>query len=225
MPEMNGWQMAEKIAEDSDTPNTPIILLSSAGLGRADPERIEALHVISILPKPVKQFELWDAVNLALGMSPSDKEHLVAPSPPVSSLELLVAEDSEMNQRLLGRLLEMKGHQATFVDDGQAAVDRYESGVFDVILMDVEMPVMGGLEATRAIRRKEQSTGAHTPIIALTAHAMKGDRERCLEAGMDAYVSKPIQAEDLFRTIDQLAASAGDLSMADSRDCPVLRDL
>jgi CheY-like chemotaxis protein len=130
-----------------------------------------------------------------------------------------------MNQRLLGRLLEMKGHQATFVDDGQAAVDRYESGVFDVILMDVEMPVMGGLEATRAIRRKEQSTGAHTPIIALTAHAMKGDRERCLEAGMDAYVSKPIQAEDLFRTIDQLAASAGDLSMADSRDCPVLRDL
>lgn len=206
MPDMNGWEVAEEIAEDRVLPATPIVLLSSAGFGHLDPKRFKALNIASVLPKPIKQLDLWDAVTRALGMHSGDDATRKARSPAPRSCKILVAEDSQMNQRLLRRLLEREGHRAEFADDGRAAVVRYEPGIFDLILMDVEMPVMGGLEATRAIRQKEQSTGAYTPIVAMTAHAMKQDRLRCMEAGMDGYVSKPIQLDDLFQTIERMTA-------------------
>jgi two-component system, sensor histidine kinase and response regulator len=206
MPDINGWEVAETIVDDPDLPATPIVLLSSAALGSLDPKRFEALDIAGVLPKPIKQLDLWDAVTRALGMHADDHEQGDArPSAP-TACHILAAEDSQMNQRLLRRHLERQGYHAEFVDDGRAAVERYEPDTFDVILMDVEMPEMSGLEATRAIRQKEQRTGGYTPIIAMTAHAMKDDRQRCLDAGMDGYVSKPIQFDELFRTIERITA-------------------
>ena len=121
---------------------------------------------------------------------------------------ILLAEDNLVNQKLALRLLEKRGFDVTVVGDGRAALVALEANSFDAILMDVQMPEMDGFEATAAIRAKEKSTGAHIPIIAMTAHALKGDQERCLEAGMDAYVSKPIRTAELFKIItDQLRAS------------------
>jgi CheY-like chemotaxis protein len=109
-----------------------------------------------------------------------------------------------VNQRLAIRLLEKRGHLVTVAADGQAALDAHAAAEFDIILMDVQMPELDGLEATRKIRRRELSSGGHTPIIALTAHAMSGDRDRCLAAGMDDYVTKPIQPVDLFAKMEAL---------------------
>jgi CheY-like chemotaxis protein len=123
------------------------------------------------------------------------------------NLRILVAEDNLVNQRLAVGLLERRGHTAILAGNGREAIVALENDQFDMVLMDVQMPQMSGLEATAAIRLKESETGKHIPIIAITAHAMKGDRERCLDAGMDDYVSKPIQPELLFTTIDRLAAT------------------
>jgi CheY-like chemotaxis protein len=120
-----------------------------------------------------------------------------------------VAEDNRVNQHVAGALLRRDGHFVTIVDNGAAAVAAAAAGGFDVILMDVQMPEMNGLEATAAIRARERQTGAHTPIIAMTAHAMQGDRERCLEAGMDGYISKPISTEQLRRVLAQEQGAAG----------------
>jgi CheY-like chemotaxis protein len=126
-------------------------------------------------------------------------------------LRLLAAEDNRVNQRLLVGLLEKEGHEVTLVEDGAAAVARSAETKFDLVLMDVQMPVMDGLEATRQIRLREQQTGEHLPIVALTAHAMKGDRERCLEAGMDAYVAKPLHKQELMQIIYQQSSSGKNL--------------
>jgi two-component system, sensor histidine kinase and response regulator len=121
---------------------------------------------------------------------------------------ILLAEDNLVNQKLALRLLEKRGFDVTVVGDGRAALVALEANTFDAILMDVQMPEMDGFETTAAIRANEKSTGAHIPIIAMTAHALKGDQERCLEAGMDAYVSKPIRTAELFKIIeDQLGAA------------------
>ena len=133
---------------------------------------------------------------------------------------MLLADDSPTNRRLAMRLLEKRGHAVTAVEDGQQAVRAVEKDTYDIILMDVQMPEMDGLEATAAIRESEQLTGDHIPIVALTAHAMKGDRDRCLEAGMDAYVSKPFQAEELFATIEQLVSYAEVEEVAGESDPP-----
>ncbi len=117
---------------------------------------------------------------------------------------MLLAEDSPFNQKLAVALLEKRGHRVVVAKHGREAVAAVEQDEFDVILMDVQMPEMDGLEATRAIRQSEESTEKHVPIIAMTAHAMKGDRERCLESGMDAYVAKPVRAKDLFEAITQV---------------------
>ncbi|HEV3443019.1 MAG TPA: response regulator, partial [Gemmataceae bacterium] len=117
------------------------------------------------------------------------------------SLNVLVAEDNPVNQKLVVRLLEKRGHRVTVAANGKLACEALAAESFDAVLMDLQMPLMGGLEATALIRRREQATGEHIPIIAMTAHAMKGDRERCLEAGMDDYVSKPIQVDVLMQVI------------------------
>jgi CheY-like chemotaxis protein len=119
-------------------------------------------------------------------------------------LQILVAEDNLTNQKLVRLLLEQEGHEVTVVPNGRAAVSSSAARRFDVILMDVQMPEMDGFEATAAIRQRERDTGAHIPIVAMTAHAMTGDRERCLAEGMDAYLSKPLRPEDLLATIDGL---------------------
>jgi CheY-like chemotaxis protein len=124
------------------------------------------------------------------------------PSQPLQeSLSILVAEDNSINQRLIRHLLEARGHRVTIAEDGAAALEAWRAGRFDLILMDVQMPQMDGIEATRHIRSRERSSGSHVPIIALTANAMKGDRDKCLDAGMDGYLSKPIRTEDLDRIL------------------------
>jgi CheY-like chemotaxis protein len=119
----------------------------------------------------------------------------------------LLAEDNAINQHLAVRLLEKQGHAVTVAHNGQEAVAAWEAGAFDVVLMDVQMPEMDGFEATVAIRSRERGTGRHTPIIALTAHAMRGDQERCLAAGMDGYLSKPIHSSELRGALARFAAA------------------
>jgi CheY-like chemotaxis protein len=119
-----------------------------------------------------------------------------------------VAEDNIVNQRLVTRLLEKRGHQVTLAATGQQAVDRWSEQPFDAVLMDVQMPDMDGLQATGVIREREKGTGRHTPIIALTAHAMKGDRERCLGAGMDNYITKPINSAELMAVLQSAVAAS-----------------
>jgi CheY-like chemotaxis protein len=120
-------------------------------------------------------------------------------------LHVLLAEDNRVNQTLAVRLLEKRGHSVFVACNGRQAVDAFDTGVFDLILMDVQMPEMNGYEATTAIREKERETGGHVPIIAMTAHAMKGDRERCLAAGMDRYISKPIDTRELLETVESIS--------------------
>jgi CheY-like chemotaxis protein len=119
-------------------------------------------------------------------------------------LNVLVAEDNLVNQKLVVRMLEKRGHRVKVVDSGLAALEALEAERFDVVLMDVQMPEMDGLEATIKIRKKERDHGTHVPIIAMTAHNMKGDRDRCLQAGMDGYISKPINAKELFEALERL---------------------
>jgi CheY-like chemotaxis protein len=209
MPEMDGFTLVERIRQDPKLDDTIVMILTSGG--RLDgAARCEALGISAYLLKPVKQSELLNATIRALGDSSSKKEVPDAPetrSPSqVGPLRVLLAEDSLVNQKLAVALLEKRGHTTVVTENGQEAVAAFESQDFDLILMDVQMPQMDGLEATSAIRAREKQSGKHVPIIALTAHAMKGDRERCLEAGMDDYVAKPIDAAELLATIEAIVA-------------------
>jgi CheY-like chemotaxis protein len=156
--------------------------------------------------KPIKQSELLDAIMTALGGTLRDKEPAGKSQgvqvPSTRPLRILLAEDNAVNQMLAIRLLEKRGHDVTVTSNGQEALSALENDYFDVLLMDVQMPIMDGFEATAAIRARERLTGAHLPIVAMTAHAMKGDREKCLDKGMDGYVSKPLQAGELYAAIE-----------------------
>ena len=123
-------------------------------------------------------------------------------------MKILLAEDNRVNQLLVVRLLQARGHEVMVVGDGQAALDALEEQSFDLILMDIQMPEMDGLEATRILREREQKGHRPAPIIAMTAHAMKGDRDKCIEAGMTGYISKPIQPEQLFELMEDVMAQA-----------------
>jgi CheY-like chemotaxis protein len=149
----------------------------------------------------VKQSALLDAIAQSLGLAAEAESPPRTLSEPRRKLRILLAEDNAINQKLAVRLLEKQGHSVTVANDGREAVAAVENGEFDVVLMDVQMPNMGGLEAAAAIRALERCTGEHVPIVAMTAHAMKGDRESCLNVGMDAYVSKPIQPGQLMDVI------------------------
>ncbi len=159
--------------------------------------------------KPIKQSNLLDAIMIALGIPTEDEEK--APSVTRQTLRegerrlhILLAEDNAVNQKMATRILEKRGHTVVVALDGRKALAALEQQQFDVVLMDVQMPEMDGFEATAAIREKEKATGTHIPIVAMTAYAMKGDRERCLEAGMDGYISKPIKSQELFDAIESL---------------------
>jgi CheY-like chemotaxis protein len=163
------------------------------------------------MTKPIRRAELMDSILRALSHKESENESAQLATHPSRShcarrLQILLAEDNLVNQMLAVRLLEKRGHAVTVAGNGHETLAALERQSFDVVLMDVQMPEMDGLEATKSIRAKERSTGGHVPIVAMTAGAMKGDRERCLEAGMDHYVSKPLLPKDLFDTVERLAA-------------------
>jgi CheY-like chemotaxis protein len=209
MPQMDGFMLAEEIKQRPGLAGTPIIMLTSAGQSGDCERRLQA-GIAVCLTKPVKQSELLRTIVTTLGQpSPAATQPArAAQQPPIEqnrSLRILLAEDNIINQRLFVRLLEKQGHTTTVANNGREALAALEQEDFDIVLMDVQMPEMDGFETTARIRQQEQQTGAHIPIIAMTAHAMEGDRERCMESGMDDYVSKPIQRDKLFKLLMNLA--------------------
>jgi signal transduction histidine kinase/DNA-binding response OmpR family regulator len=213
MPEVDGLTLAEWIRNNPRLADTTLIVLTS-GARSGDVARCRQLGVASHLLKPVKQSELFDAVATSLGIElPEEDEQATAAAalPPLPPLDILLVEDSLINQNLAIALLEKRGHRVTLAQDGREALALLDRQPFDLVLMDVEMPVMDGLETTAVLRLTEQRSGNHMPIVAMTAHAIKGDRERCLDAGMDEYVSKPIQTAELFATIRRVLQRLGRL--------------
>jgi CheY-like chemotaxis protein len=217
MPEMDGFAVAEQIRQNPLLAETTVLMLTSAGHPE-DIARCRQLGIRAYLMKPVKQSELLAAILAALGGSGVAGEPLPSVLPPVQRpLRILLAEDNLINQTLATRLLGRQGHIVVVAGNGQEALAELERQPFDLVLMDVEMPAMDGLEATALIRQKEQGTGRHVPILAMTAHAMKGDQERCLAAGMDSYVSKPVRARELFDAIAAFAPAAVGLRTTETR--------
>ena len=207
MPGMDGISLCQKIRRKQSFDSTSIIVLRSADRVE-ETERLSQLNIGHWFMKPVKQSELYYALRECLGAACVNKPTPEVDSDPhLSGLNVLVAEDGDANQRLVKALLEKQGVHVTIANDGSVAVEAWREGHFDIILMDVQMPFMDGLEATAIIRAEEASIGQHIPIIALTARAMKGDRELCLQAGMDGYLSKPMQKRELYDTIVQHTAS------------------
>lgn len=207
MPEMDGFEVASRIADDPAIAGIPILLLTSAD-GQGDAMRSRRLGVSAYLVKPVKSNELNLALAAALPTATAPVVYTApvpAAAPSGPKLRILLAEDNPVNQRVAIRLLEKAGHEVTLANHGKEALDALEQAEFDLILMDVQMPQMDGFEATRAIREREAETGRHMPIVAMTAHAMKGDRERCLAAGMDDYLAKPVQRSELDRVLAWVA--------------------
>jgi PAS domain S-box-containing protein len=209
MPGMDGFKFAQQIAHDERLRNAKVILLTSAGMPAS--RELPGTPFAARLSKPVKQSDLLDAIVTAFA-GPIPKGRARRPparrqkQAPARSMRVLVAEDNATNQKLIKALLNQRGHRVSMVGDGRQAVERATKQKFDIILMDVQMPEMSGFEATAAIRENESETGRHTPILALTASAMAGDREACLAAGMDGYVSKPLRPDELFSTMDTLTA-------------------
>jgi two-component system sensor histidine kinase/response regulator len=191
------------------------MMLSSSGQ-YGETARCSDLGIVNHLTKPVEQRELLGAINRALatefaprpGMPPS----MQAADLPERRLHILLAEDNIVNQRLAASVLERRGHKVTIVGNGRQALSALDARGFDLVLMDVQMPEMGGLEAASAIRERErrgvtdEADAPHVPIVAMTAHAMKGDRERCLAAGMDEYLTKPLDSRLLCATVERLSA-------------------
>ena len=202
MPRVDGFSLVEQVQGDPSLKKTPVILMASAQR-EGDIARCESLQVSAHLTKPLKQSDLLDAISKTVGGAvvederPSEQPTDVVAHLP--HLRILLAEDSIINQKLALGLLEQQRHCIVVANNGKEALEQLESSEFDVVLMDVQMPIMDGLEATRAIRKREKQHGGHVPIIAMTAHAMKGDRERCIAAGMDQYLSKPIRARSIGR--------------------------
>lgn len=205
MPEMDGFQVAEAIRNHPSLPSPVIIMLTSAGM-RGDAARCRELGVAGYLTKPVRQSDLLNAIMLAFGKRPSRASssilitrHYIRENQP--SLHILLAEDNAVNQKVAIHLLEKLGHQTIAVNNGREVLEALERDHFDLVIMDVQMPEKDGLETTAEIRKREKETGTYTPIIAMTAHVLKGDREKCLAAGMDGYVGKPLILEELSRAI------------------------
>jgi PAS domain S-box-containing protein len=214
MPGMDGFSLAERVKQDPDLAGATLMMLTSGGQP-GDIARCRQLGIAGYLMKPIKQSDLFDGVVTALGTS-GRRDERPGDRPPVPAevagrpLTVLLAEDNPVNQKLVVTLLRRRGHAVVVAGTGKEAVAALERQPFDVVLMDVQMPEMGGFEATAAIRRAEQRDrpGRHTPIIAMTAHAMKGDREQCLEAGMDGYLSKPVRARELYEAIEGITGPA-----------------
>jgi two-component system sensor histidine kinase/response regulator len=230
MPGMDGFTLASRIQSDRRFSKTKIIMLIGTAR-RSAAGRRRKLRVSAYLTKPVKQSELLDAImNVfiplpakAVGskrrarVRQTTKQVSVAANAGGKPLRILVAEDNPTNQQLMNHLLKARGHSVRLVATGREAIAAAQSRDYDAILMDVQMPSIGGLQATTAIREYERTLGRHTPIIATTAHAMSTDRDDALNAGMDAYLAKPIQAAELYNAIDRLTRAVPDISLDEER--------
>jgi len=236
MPELDGLQLAERVKDFPGVPASTIMMLTSGGQG-GDVARCRELGLAAYVTKPLSQRALYQVVAQVIGagaIAPDAlaftprKDDTIMPGPnptdaspaPHTSLRLLLAEDNFVNQKLAVTMLQKRGHKVTVANDGVEALALLERESFDLVFMDVHMPNMGGFEATAEIRRREKAHGLpRIPIVALTALAMTGDREKCLEAGMDAYLTKPISARDLFSVLTQLlpASAAGAAPIAAAR--------
>jgi two-component system, sensor histidine kinase and response regulator len=209
MPGMDGFEFAERVNASPYRAGAMVLMLTS-GERPGDLDRARQLGVSNYLLKPVRREELRDVIANALGEQHASPQSMGVRQPAslsrrrsvVSNSRILLAEDNLVNQRLVQRILEKEGHDVSVAENGQEALELLRKQTFDLILMDVQMPEMDGLEATRSIRHEEILTTAHIPIVALTAHAMKGDQDKCLAAGMDAYLSKPIHADDLLNIVE-----------------------
>ena len=212
MPQMDGFALIERIRQTPELQAATIMMLTSAG-HRGDVERCRKLGVAAYLLKPIRQAELREALARVLGAR--TQTPAVAPSlstaNPKAGLRILVAEDNSVNQRLAMRVLEKKGHRVVLADNGEEALAALARESFDVVFMDVQMPQMDGVAATAAIRKIERSRGdgRHQTVIALTAHAMQGDQQRCLAAGMDGFLAKPIGARQLEEVLQKYVRRAG----------------
>jgi len=212
MPEMDGFEVARNIKNDRGLEGTTIMMLTSEDRSNHI-ARAKSLGISAYLIKPVKRPELYNTIIRILSRNKTDammkKEkgcEVEKPERPpyrIPPLSILVAEDDEINQKMIVRMLEKEGHKVTVARDGRKALDAIENFRFDIVLMDVQMPEMDGLEVTRTVRERESQTDGHIPIVAITAFAFREDMERCLQAGMDGYISKPIRKEELFDTISE----------------------
>lgn len=226
MPDMDGIELGRTVKAIPALANSQLIMVTSRGQ-RGDAKASKNIGFAGYLTKPVRTEHLRDCLAMALsrtaepylpGETPLITRHLVADER--RRIRILLAEDNVTNQKVALRILEKRGYRADAVADGKEAVAAYAAAPYDLILMDVEMPEMDGFEATKTIRKREEATGRHIPIIAMTAHAMTGQREKCLEAGMDDYVAKPVHPEELFAAIDRQMAAAHSSGILASNGSP-----
>jgi PAS domain S-box-containing protein len=210
MPGMTGFELAQRVLNDTGLKTNVVMLLTFANQFE-DIARCNELGVSSYVIKPAKQSDLFHAVAIGLGLFSAESDSLSSQPeiPETRCLDILLAEDSVVNQRLAVGILEKHGHRVIVVESGKQAVDILRNRQFDLTLMDVQMPEMDGLEATEIIRAREKKSGGHMPIIGMTAHVMKGDRDRCFAAGMDDYVPKPVQARVLLMAIAGAVNNSG----------------
>jgi two-component system sensor histidine kinase/response regulator len=209
MPGMDGFEVARQLQQRRESGGMLVMMLSSADQ-TGEGARCRELGIAMHLVKPISPSDLLRAISHVLASLPDQSAPAPAPlrpAPGQTPKRILLAEDNSTNRTLARRILERRGHQVFVAENGLQALDLAESTRVDLILMDVQMPEMSGLEATRIIRERERATGHHLPIIAMTAHAMKGDRERCIQAGMDEYISKPIDSAKLLMMVDQIGST------------------
>lgn len=202
----DGFDLAAALRDTTGV--APVMLLTAVNQSEGA-VRCRELSIPTYVTKPAKPRRLLEAALVALDLAPADDgPKSVRTRREGRSLDVLVAEDSAVNRKLFLRILEKHGHRAKAVSDGRAALQEALGGSYDVVLMDIQMPIMDGLESAAALRKEEKKSGSHLPLIAVTAHAMKGDRERCLAAGFDGYVVKPIEVDALFGEIERLVPSS-----------------
>jgi two-component system, sensor histidine kinase and response regulator len=227
MPETDGFTLAKQLRNAPLTANTPIIMLSS-GVRAGDDALAQSVGVSTLLTKPVQQSVLLAAIQNAIqrkagtfaAIQAAPEETLPNTNPVARTLRIIIAEDNPVNQAVAMGMLQKQGHTLTLAGNGREAVQLYQIERPDLILMDVQMPELDGIEATREIRAAEEGSGHHTPVIAMTAYAMSGDSERCLLAGMDAYLSKPLTKELLLTTIASVLNDGGAVSAPVSLSSP-----
>jgi two-component system, sensor histidine kinase and response regulator len=210
MPSVDGFGFVQRVRRNPFECNVPVLILSSS-VNPGDKALCEELGISAYLTKPVQTTELQEAILSALsgnGPIPATSKPQEMRRGEMSPLKILVAEDNQVNRMLIVRLLDKQGYAAEVAENGQEALALLERNKMDLVFMDIQMPVLDGLETIRRIREKEVSSGEHLPIIALTAHAMKGDRERCLEAGADDYLTKPIRPSSLMAVVERYVPGA-----------------
>jgi two-component system, sensor histidine kinase and response regulator len=209
MPGMDGFTLASWIKGDPQLVGATILMLSSADR-HVYSKRLDELNVAAYFEKPVTQADLFGAVLRALRIKQPAPSHIlpveIEKVSPGNSLNLLLAEDTFANEKVIVTILERRGHRVTVARNGHEAVDLAREHAFDAVLMDIQMPIMDGFQATAALRARQQPGQSRLPIIAMTAHAMRGDRERCLAAGMDAYIAKPIDTHRLIELVESFRA-------------------